>query len=93
MKSKFIILLLFYALLALSLTGCENEDKNLTLEENSIKKYTPELLFEYEGIKVYKFHDGLRTVYFTNTQGQVQWKTTELKGKVISSEYHQVNCN
>ena len=89
MKSKFIILSLF---LCIALTGCENEDKNLTQEEKNIKKFNPEFLFEYEGVKVYRFYSGSHTIYFTNAQGQVQWKTTELKGKVISSEYHQVNC-
>jgi hypothetical protein len=43
------------------------------------------LLFEHEGIKVYRFRDGGHNVYFTNTCGITKYNTGGKTPKTIES--------
>lgn len=60
------------ALLAVTLTGCEEDTRGQIPATQQVKAevdYQITLLFEVDGIKVYKFHDSGRYVYFTNANG------------------------
>lgn len=61
----------------LAFTSCYNEPKSTAVVGNGVKV---EFLFEYDGIKVYRFCDGGRTHYFTN-KGEVMSKQTEGKSE------------
>lgn len=34
-----------------------------------------ELLFEYDGVKVYRFKDNGRSIYYTDARGKTEWHT------------------
>ena len=64
--------LLALVLLAVALTSCNGIA--LKKEQTNNDEFKVELLFEHDGIKVYRFLDGSRYHYFTN------------KGETISSQ-------
>jgi hypothetical protein len=66
-------------LLTLSLIGCKNESVSNSSTSNTNIKV--ELLFEHDGVKVYRFRDG-RTVYYTDARGKTKW--TVSNGKTTS---------
>jgi len=66
-------------LLTLSLIGCKNESVSNSSTSNTNIKV--ELLFEHDGVKVYRFHDG-GTFYYTDARGKTKW--TVSNGKTTS---------
>jgi len=64
--------LLALVLLAVALTSCEGVA--LRKEQTNNDEFKVELLFEHDGVKVYRFWDGGRSHYFTN------------KGETMSSQ-------
>lgn len=73
-------------LLALMLTGCGERDPrgkvSTEQQPKAEKDYEVTLLFEVDGVKVYKFYDD-RWVYFTNANGTTKYEytTTHKAGK------------
>lgn len=59
----------------------------LSSEKSSNPSFEVEFLFEKDGVKVYRFYDGGRPIYYINSQGSIQW--TEFTGK--TSHEMQVN--
>jgi hypothetical protein len=57
--------------------GCGRQAKELRSTDNP--RINVELLFEHEGVKVYRFYDGLDTLYYTDARGSVEW--IEYRGK------------
>lgn len=72
--------LLIILTVLLTMSCCKDSSTKTTPQEISIEKsnkdYDVVLLFEIDGIKVYKFMDNGRVVYFSNSQGRVDYKTT-----------------
>ena len=66
--------LIFLLLLSL---GCQKPAQETVIPSN--QKYQLELLFEHEGIKVYRFYDG-RTIYFTDARGVTEWSVYRSAG-------------
>lgn len=64
--------LLALVVLAVALTSCESGA--LKKEQTNNNEFEIELLFEHDGIKMYRFWDDRRSHYFTN------------KGETISSQ-------
>lgn len=52
-------------------------------------RWDVKLLFEYDGVRVYRFYDG-KEVYFTKGGNDVQWTTTRHIGKMVKHERHEV---
>jgi tRNA(His) 5'-end guanylyltransferase len=52
------------AMLLLLLTGCDQR-KAQSVGETTNKDYTAELLFEHDGVKVYRFADAGEWIYYT----------------------------
>lgn len=80
---------------AISLFGCSNVEKKeepLDVINYSDYDYRVKLLFEVDGVKVYRFNDG-RVVYFTNGNGQTDYRSTRLVGKVTHTEEQTTLCN
>ena len=64
------IILLFVSVTFL-LVSC-NWNKGISVPtSDSINKIKVEKLFVVDGVTVYRFHDGVRVVYFTNKKGVV----------------------
>lgn len=64
------------ALLALTLTGCEKDPRGKISTAQQPKEdvdYQVTFLFEVDGVKVYKFCDDGRYVYFTNANGHTEY--------------------
>lgn len=49
--------------------------------EQRLKDYDVEFLFEYDGVKVYRFRNG-EDVYFTNANGMTKYQYTTRRGKI-----------
>lgn len=84
------ILLSIFAVAMLS--GCRGDGDRVQTSQ-SCDNYRVELLFEVDGVKVYRFRDGLRDVYFTNTNGKCGYTATQTNGKATT--YHDIEtmCN
>lgn len=86
MKQIMIIVILSFLFM-----GCTN-DTPKTNDEVLIEKKV-KLLFEYEGVKVYKFSDNGRDVYFTNTSGKIEYSRMNQSGGALSTKHVQTLCN
>lgn len=85
---KQIIIVVIFSFLFM---GC-TDDSLKTNEEVLIEKKV-KLLFEYEGVKVYKFSDNGRDVYFTNTSGKIEYSRMNQSGGALSTKHVQTLCN
>jgi hypothetical protein len=74
------------------LLGCSTKTTEKTNDEIVSSKEV-ELLFEYDGVKVYRFYDHGRYIYFTNTSGRVEYTRLYHVGKTICTEKVQTSCN
>ena len=78
---KYLISFISAITIAISLISCTN---NPPMEQTTTTNgYNVQLLFEVDGIKVYKFKDEWNNVYFTNRPGEIinyhsTGKTTEI---------------
>jgi hypothetical protein len=63
MKKLLILLVLF------SFAGCEKE----AIEESQSGNFRLELLFEKDGCKMYRFHDGGRVIYWATCPGKTEY--------------------
>lgn len=57
--------------------------------EQRLKDYDVQFLFECNGVKVYRFMDGARRVYFTDANGMTKYQYTTRAGK-FSHTTHRV---
>lgn len=73
---------------ALWLSGCAKDPMSTERTDNS--NITVDLLFEKDGVKVYRFTDSGRSIYYTDARGSTQWSTTHSNGKNNYSETHTV---
>lgn len=67
------------AVFMLLFAGCQKSGERK--EKTSNEQFKVTLLFEHDGVKVYRFYDG-RDVYYTDARGQTAW--TESCGKNCS---------
>lgn len=91
-KMKLLTIILAAVLCAVCLSGCEQTVKTPTsVNQNTSTNYKVTLLFEVDGIKVYRFYDG-RAVYFTNANGKTSYDytTTHRVGNHTHSTTHHV---
>lgn len=56
---------------SLLLVGCQKRAQSK--EKTSNEHFKIELLFEHDGVKVYRFGDAGRSVYYTDARGQTAW--------------------
>lgn len=90
MKKNIILLLLSIFLIS----GCEDSGEPRPVHAaNKGENYDVRLLFEVDGVKVYRFYDGSGYVYFTNTNGLVQSNRTVRTGKVTRTVQDVTYCN
>lgn len=85
MKNKMILAL---CIIASGIAACKNKEQEIQSTSNNAMKV--ELLFEHDGVKVYRFYDG-RTIYYTDARGKTSWSETKSNGKNSRIEYHEVN--
>lgn len=64
MTSKF-----WLVFLGLILCGCANDPVSTTSTNN--KDIQLELLFEYDGVKIYRFYDNGSFIYYADARGRV----------------------
>ena len=53
----------------------------LASEQSNNPNIVVELLFEHDGIKIYRFYDNSRPIYYTDARGATQWDETHSSGK------------
>lgn len=95
MKMKKLILVLFATTM---IVGCKNNGTPVktTDSENNFKVVK---LFEIDGISVYRFNDGGKSVYFTNSNGKVQSISTRTyydpatNTTMVDTETTETICN
>lgn len=71
-----------------ALCGCMKEP--LSTEQSSNSQVNVELLFENNGVKVYRFFDGGKAIYYTDARGRTEWTTTHGNGKTATHQKHSV---
>jgi hypothetical protein len=82
--------ILFYLLAPLTfLVGCSENPIERTKTNNP--EINVSLLFEHDGVRVYRFEDGGKNVYYTDARGRTEWNTTKMVGKAVYAEYHTVD--
>jgi len=64
-------------LLALILLGCANDPISTKSTNNPDVRVS--LLFEHDGIKVYRFYDNGNYIYYTDARGRTTWNQSEGK--------------
>lgn len=86
--------ILFFSFLVLLWLGLDSLRPRIqppqSYKESSNPKIEVELVLEHEGIKVFRFHDGVRYVYFIDARGKTVWNETHTTGKVTLTEQHSV---
>ena len=86
------ITLLLLSLLLIS--GCEDSGEPRPVHTaHKGENYNVRLLFEVDGVKVYRFYDGSGYVYFTNTNGITRTDRSVTTGKVTQTEPVVTYCN
>ena len=85
-RPLYIILSTFAAIgiSAVILAGCYAPPQAINASSNS--QVPVELLFEHDGIKVYRFYDAGHAIYFTDTRGQ----TVRNRSNGKTTTYQQV---
>jgi len=61
-----------WVLLCLFLLGCAKDPVSNSSTNNP--NVTVSLLFEYEGVKVYRFYDSGNWIYYTDARGKTEWQ-------------------
>lgn len=78
---KKILLILLAATL---LSSCKNESQGTLRTTNS--EFKVDFLFEVDGIRVYRFIDCGRYIYFTDKEGDTRYSHQKVVGKTILEE-------
>ena len=68
--------------------GCGKAPMSQTKTDNP--EISVELLFENDGIKVYRFRDYGREIYYTDARGRTDWTTQHSTGKTTYTKHHGV---
>lgn len=74
-------------LAALAMAACQRAAQDATKTTND--NFWVELLFENDGVKVYRFWDG-RYIYYVDARGRTAWDETHVAGKAIYVEHREV---
>ena len=96
--------LILLSVLAFVGTSCvntpEQPKQKLTKEQirkqeydQRLKDYNVKFLFECDGVKVYRFMDGARRVYFTNANGMTKYQYTTRTGKYSHTTHRVQSIN
>lgn len=77
------------------LMSCSVEPSGTQVEvsQKETDSYEVRLLFEVDGVKVYRFYDDGHYIYFTNTSGQVKYEYTQMAGKTVITDEVNTMCN
>ncbi len=68
--------------IALIFSGCSRTPDVVAVQDTNNPGIKVELLFEKDGIKVYRFYDGYRLVYYTDARGNTAWEEQHGKARV-----------
>lgn len=80
------------AILGLVMCGCAYEGEKQEVETGN-KDMNVVFLFETDGVRVYRFVDAGRYVYFTNTNGNCQYNHIVSTGKTTHTERIETICS
>jgi hypothetical protein len=70
------------------LSGCAKDP--ISTERSNNSQIEVELLFEKDGVKLYRFTDEGRYIYYTDARGRTEWTTAHGNGKTTTTRKHQV---
>lgn len=77
------------AILGLVMCGCVRDSGEPVATDNpQASEYSPKFLFNVDGVNVYKFNDGGRTIYFTNTNGRCEYEYTTHHSRYINGRHY-----
>lgn len=75
-------------LASFSLFGCAKDPVSTSSTSN--QSISVHLLFEHDGVKVYRFSDGGSYIYYTDARGKTEWRITRSTGKSATTERFEV---
>ncbi len=61
--------------------------------EQRLKDYDVKFLFECDGVKVYRFYDNYKPIYFTNANGMTKYQYTTMIGKYSHTTHRVQSIN
>ena len=70
---------------ALASFVCGCSETAVETRKTSNPAISVDLLFEHQGVKIYRFHDGDRTLYYADARGKTAWEVS--KGKHGTDRY------
>jgi hypothetical protein len=71
-------------------SGCRKYIPATSKDTTSNAQIEVHLVLEHDGIKVYRFWDGVRTIYYTDARGKTSWDEVHSTGKTTYIERHEV---
>lgn len=82
------------AFVLLALCGCAEEGVKVEATEYGVaERFQTEFLFEVDGIRVYRFRDYGKVVYFTSATGRVEHQRVTRNGKTVITHHEETLCN
>lgn len=70
-------------LLSFLLVGCAKDPLSTSRSDNP--SFSPDLLFQHDGVKVYRFRDAGRYIYYTDARGHTSYIVPEGKTTRVES--------
>lgn len=86
-------LIWIFALICLVSCSYEPAGTPVEVSQKETDEYEVRLLFEVDGVKVYRFYDDGHYIYFTNTSGHVKYEYTQMAGKTVITDEVNTYCN
>lgn len=77
---------------ALILSGCDSRKtvQSISAQRTDNAQVNVELVLTNDGIKVYRFWDGWKYVYYTDARGRTEWEERVPSGKTVIITPHSV---
>lgn len=84
------VIFILFALIVIC--GCSKKGSSVEILDSK-DDFKVEFLFEVDNVRVYRFVDGGRSIYFTNANGRVEYTHVVHNGKTTTTHKIQAICN
>ena len=81
------------SVIACLLFGCQSDKQPEEVKNSSNDSYKVEMLFEIDGVTVYRFLDNGRYIYFTNRDGEAGYTYRQRSGGRCVTKRVYTLCN
>jgi hypothetical protein len=82
MKRRLLILIVAMGLLT-GLASCLKNAQSMKTTSN--REFQVELLFVHDGVRVYRFQDNGRYIYYTDARGKTEWQVPKAPNESVET--------